>query len=694
MSSPSAASAAAAAAAVGGSGDLLSRWVGSLRALLSRLLDLYTTRGWRFAWLTRGLIGLGVLFLAAKALHRRFLAKYQADLSSTAFAPEYDYIVVGAGSSGAALATRLAEQDPKLQVLLLEAGGSDDVLNINVPAAALKLQRKPDTDWCFITQPQTHAMGNMVDRRCCWPRGKVLGGSSSLNYMLFVRGAPADFDSWAAAGAGDTWNYQSVLPYFKRLECVREGDSTVKPSPLRGTDGPLPCNLIISPQPSTAQFIESAQKSGLVGPVNEDYNGSSIFGVGKSQYNVRGGKRCNTATAYVVPALSKPAANLHVLSHAHVQRVLFNERKEAQGVALKRGTDAARMRDQPETFIRARREVILCGGAIGTPQLLELSGLGSRRVLQPLGISLVHELPGVGENLQDHLAVPVFHESSLPTLSAADETLKNVWQWLRHGTGPLTGNMVEAMAWFNTAAHAGAGIPRSMPDMQFHFLAGTIGADEFHCFNTRDDAVARFKELMTGGLKYTTAIMPTLLHPKSRGHVHIESRSALDAPAIQPNYFTEQADVDSMVEACKVAKAIYSIPPLSSSTRRCLTDDMVANNPYSPEAEPEKYWAFYVRAQANTLYHPVGTAKIGPPSDPMAVVDPQLRVYGVKGLRVADCSVMPHLVSGNTNVPAIMIGERAADLIRDSREGRAPPQQEITAAAAVDNTPTNTRAKL
>jgi choline dehydrogenase len=603
---------------------------------------------------------------------------------------------VGAGSSGAALATRLAEQDPSLQVLLLEAGGSDDVLNIDVPAAAIKLQRKVETDWGYITQPQEHAFGNMVDRRGCWPRGKVLGGSSSLNYMLFVRGAPADFDSWATqGGAGETWNYESVLPYFKRLECVREGDSTVPPSPLRGTEGPMPCNLIISPQPATLHFLEAAEKSGLIGPRNDDYNGSSIYGVGMSQYNVRGGKRCNTATAYVAPALLK-RSNLHVLTHAHVQRVLFNAQKEVQGVALKRGTDAATMREQPETFIRARREVILCGGAVGTPQLLELSGLGRRSVLEPLGIPLVHELPGVGENLQDHLAIPVFHESILPTLSGADETLANVWQWIRHGKGPLTGNMVEAMAWFNTRAHSGAGIPKNMPDMQFHFLAGSFAPEDFNCFNIKRDNIERFRALLAGGLKYTTAIMPTLLHPRSRGHVHVVSRSALDAPAIQPNYLSEQADVDSMVEACKVAHKLYAHPALAQSTKRCLTDEMVPNNPFSLEAQPDDYWAFYVRAQANTLYHPVGTAKIGAKEDPFAVVDPQLRVYGVKGLRVADCSVMPHLVSGNTNIPAVMIGERAADLIKDSREGKAPTQQELTAAApaASATCATNARSKL
>jgi choline dehydrogenase-like flavoprotein len=257
-----------------------------------------------------------------------------------------------------------------------------------------------------------------------------------------------------------------------------------------------------------------------------------------------------------------------------------------------------------------------------------------------------------------------------------------------HGKGPLTGNMVEAMSWFNTKAHPNVGILPTMPDMQFHFLAGTIHPDDFCVFNAKVEGQERYKRLVAEGLKYTTAIMPTLLHPQSVGHVHIKTKDALDAPAIQPNYLTKQADVDTMVQGCIVAEQLFHEPALKRGVRRILTDEFVPNNPYSRLAQPEQYWEWYLRQQANTLYHPVGTCKIGQPNDPMAVVDPQLRVYGVRKLRVADASVMPHLVSGNTNIPSVMIGERCADFILKARQGQEQPQQSPVGV------PTNTRAKL
>ena len=239
-----------------------------MQKLLANLLQ--SSCSGRTQLLTKAFLGLGVLYLAARWMHRRYLAKYKSDLTATACRPEYDYIVVGAGSAGAALAARLAEQDRSLQVLLLEAGNSDDTLEVKVPAAAIKLQLKPATDWCYMTEPQTHAHGNMADARGCWPRGKVMGGSSSLNYMLFVRGAPQDFESWAAAGAGSEWSYQSVLPYFKRLENVTQEESAVKPTEHRGTQGPMPCRTIISPQEATQAFIDASVASGM--QLNPDYS--------------------------------------------------------------------------------------------------------------------------------------------------------------------------------------------------------------------------------------------------------------------------------------------------------------------------------------------------------------------------------------------------------------------------------------
>ena len=465
--------------------DLFDQLGNRLSRILELLIDLYENGGKRVQWITKAILGLGVIFLAVRALHKRYLAKYHIDTSSIELRASYDYIVVGAGSSGSVVATRLSE-DPNVSVLLIEAGGSDDVTNIDVPAAAIKLQRDPNYDWNYRTTPQKHCHGNMIDRVGHWPRGKVLGGCSSLNYMLFVRGAAGDFDSWAALGGGDEWTYKNVLPYFKRLENIAPGSSTVKPSELRGVGGPMPCNLIISPQETTHAFIEAAVSSGFC-PLNPDYNGESIFGVGMSQYNVAHGKRWTTATAYVAPNI-RQRPNFHVLTHGHVQRVLFNAEKEAIGVALKRGTN--NLEAQPEIVVRAKHEVILSCGSIGSPQLLECSGIGQRKVLEPLGIPIVHELPGVGENLQDHLALPVFHESKISTLSAADETLKNIFNYFVHGSGSLTGNMVEAMAWIKTRAHSTSNIHPAfaarIPDIQFHFLCGTISPEELHVFNTTE----------------------------------------------------------------------------------------------------------------------------------------------------------------------------------------------------------------
>jgi choline dehydrogenase len=419
--------------------------------------------------------------------------------------------------------------------------------------------------------------------------------------MLFVRGAAGDFDSWAALGGGDAWTHKSLLPFFQKLESVSASTSTVKASPLRGTDGPMPCNLIQCPQETTHAFIESTASSGVCEKV-EDYNAESIFGVSMSQYNVRGGRRWNTATAYLVPALAK-YPNLHVLTHAHAQRVLFGPNKEALGVAIKKGSCFATMQNQPETIIRCRGEVILSGGAIGSPQLLELSGIGRPEVLTPLGIPIIAARSGVGENLQDHLAVPVFRESKVNTLCGADENIGNIFKFVVQGTGALTGNMVESLAWLKTPAHPRMNIHPAyaarIPDLQFHFLAGTIDPKDLHVFHTLPSSVERLQKLMAGGLKWTSAIMPTLLHPQSIGTVHITSKHAQVQPAIDPHYLERQEDVDCLVEGCLLAEKIYREPAIAKISGRDLCDEFVTGNPYKrtggAPGEEKKYWEYYVR---------------------------------------------------------------------------------------------------
>ena len=530
----------------------------------------------------------------------------------------YDYIVIGAGSAGCVLANRLTE-DPSIKVLLLEAGGSDWNPWIHVPVGYFKTMHNPATDWCYLTDPDKGING----RRLQWPRGKVLGGSSSLNGLLYIRGQHEDYDDWAAAG-NQGWDYASVLPYFRKSECQARGANQ-----WHGTDGPLHVSDLRLKREIAERFIEAAVEAGI--PLNQDVNGERQEGVGYFQQTTYKGLRCSTARAFLRPALTR--SNLTLVKHAHCRRVLL-EGKRAVGVEYEvKGTIHT---------ARAEREVLLSSGAIGSPQILQCSGIGEPEHLASVGVECLHALPGVGENLQDHLQVRLVFKTQCRTLN--DEVrhpLKKLavgTQYLFTRTGPLTLAASQVCAFTQSRE----GLTR--PDIQFHMqpLSADKPADGVHPFSAFTSSVCQ-------------------LRPHSRGQVRITSADASIYPSIQPNYLSAEEDRRVVVDAIKVARRIAQAAPLAS----VISEEYVPGAHYQSDEELLKA----ARQFSQTIYHPAGTCKMG--HDALAVVDDELRVHGLHGLRVVDASIMPVIVSGNTNAPTIMIAEKAADMIKAAQVNMA-----------------------
>ncbi len=521
----------------------------------------------------------------------------------------YDYIVVGAGSAGCVLANRLTE-NPNVTVLLLEAGGPDKKQEIHIPAAFSKLF-KTSMDWAYFTEPQPQA----ANRQLYWPRGKMLGGSSSLNAMIYIRGHRADYDSWREAG-NEGWGYSDVLPYFRKGETNERGADE-----YHGLHGPLNVADLRCINPLSKAFVEAAAGNGI--PRNPDFNGAEQEGAGFYQVTQKQGKRHSTAAAYLKPVLSR--SNLTVTTEAQVTRLLF-EGKRVIGVAY--------IQNGVKQEAKAAAEVILAGGTINSPQVLLLSGVGPAEELRELGIEVVLDLPGVGKNLQDHLATAANYYSTKPVTLEGAESLKNVANYLVFRKGPLTTNVAEVGGFVRTRADLPA------PDLQFHFAPGFFVEHGF---------------VKPVGNGFTFG--PTLLQPESRGYISLKSTDPLAHPKIQPNYFSAENDVKVLVEGIKIARKLAK----HSAFAPYLGEE------YLPGAAvtSDEALADYVRNKSETLYHPVGTCKMG--NDAMAVVDSQLRVHGLEGLRVVDASIMPQVVRGNTNAPTIMIAEKAADLIKASR---------------------------
>ena len=516
-----------------------------------------------------------------------------------------DYIIVGAGSAGCVLANRLSA-DPRVSVLLLEAGQKDTSAEIHIPAAFSKLFQT-DADWNYRTVPQEHAAG----RDLYWPRGKVLGGSSSINAMIYIRGHSGDYDGWAADGC-DGWGYSDVLPYFKKSEDNARGAST-----YHGAGGPLPVQDPRSPSPFSLAFVDAAEQAGH--PRNEDFNGAGQEGAGLYQLTQRNGRRASTASTFLKAALRRP--NLRVETGAHTTRVLFKDRR-ATGVEIVQ-SGAVRAVD-------AAREVILCGGAINTPQLLMLSGIGPADELAAHGVRVLADRAGVGQNLHDHPIVGVHFELKEPVSLLGAEGLLSVARYLIRRDGMLSSNVAEAGLFVRTRPEL------AYPDVQFH-VAPMLFQDHGLVPQT----------------EHGVSIGPTLVRPRSRGAITLASSDPLDHPLIDPNYLADPEDAAALVAGVRIAREIARQPALD----RFRGDEIRPGAALTSDDDLDAY----VRETCETLYHPVGTCRMGAGDD--AVVDLDLCVRGVDGLRVVDASVMPTIPNGNTNAPTMMIAEKAADLI-------------------------------
>ena len=531
----------------------------------------------------------------------------------------YDYIVVGAGSAGCVLANRLSE-DPKNRVLLLEAGGRDNNPWIHIPVGYFKTLHNPATDWCYMTEADPGLNGRALQ----WPRGKTLGGSSSINGLLYIRGQREDYDYWRQLGNAG-WSYEDVLPYFKRSERNERGDDE-----FHGSEGGLAVSDMRATRDVCDAFIDAAVELGV--PRSDDFNGGRQEGAGYFQLTASNGRRCSSAVAFLQPVRHR--SNLEIVTDAHVKGLLFSD---GGGTAVN-GIEYSVKGRRRQAELGGGGEVILSAGAIGSPQLLQLSGIGPGALLQEFGIPVRHELAGVGQNLQDHLQIRMIYEVNVPTLN--DE----INNWFRRSMigmdyvfrrrGPMALGASQVCVFAKTRADL------ERPDIQYHLqpLSADKPGIEMHRFSGITASVCQ-------------------LRPESKGTIEIQSPDPFVYPKIKPNYLSATLDQDTAVAAMHYTRRLVATNALS----RFVVSERVPGG----DVQTDEQLLDAARNISQTIYHPTSTCKMG--GDVQAVVDERLRVHGVSGLRVADASIMPAIVSGNTNAPTIMIGEKASDMILADR---------------------------